>query len=280
MTGITNIKTLTECLKNKRVREILCQNFVNENPIITEAIIDHWNLKRIDLKYRKKTRFYDENSYSKQKIREEELLFLKRHALFQPLRYYFEEQRILQDTLFNGLSKHENFAADDKFYRATLIDNFELDYPSSPLVVKKNNRHRIDVSNEIMEISNVREICIKEYLENYEQLILLIIKEFNLKFITYKYINKTITKFESSYTRNKIKIEELFLLNKVYQYSLWLKHIDTFNDLKKGLFNENEFKKENTDTEKNMYFLNTFVENVINAFRDVDFDIADDINLN
>lgn len=280
MSGVTNIKILTRCMNNKRVREVFCKNFVEENPIITEAIIEHWNLKRINLKYREQTRLYDENSYSKQKIREEEILFIKRHAVFQPLRYYFEEQRILQDLLYSNLEKHENFENDDLFYKQTVLDNFQLKYPESPLVVKKNSRHRIDLNNKIYEIGEVREICIEEYLRDYNQLTLLIIEKFNLKFLTYKYIDHTLTKFESSYTRNKIKIEELFLLNKIYQYSIWLKRIDIFHDLQNELFNNLEFEKESSDPQANVQFLEVFVDSVINEFRDVDFDVADDINLN
>ncbi len=276
----THIKILIRSMNNKRVREILCKNFVDENPIITEAIIEQWNLKRINLKYREQTRLYDENSYSKQKIREEEILFIKRHALFQPLRYYFEEQRILQDKLFKGLEKHENFENDNVFYKQTIINHYHICYPISPLIVKKNNRHRIDLNSDLQSISEVREIFIDEYMRDYKQLTLHVIEKFNLKFLTYKYIDHTLTKFESSYTRNKIKIEELFLLNKIYQYSIWLKRIDIFHDLQNELFNNIEFEKESSDPQANAQFLEVFVNSVINEFRDVDFDVADDINLN
>lgn len=280
MSNVTNIKTFTKCLSNKRVREVLCQNFVTENPIITDVIIEYWKLKRINLKYCLKTRFYDENSYSKQKIREEEIIFIKRHVLFQPLRYYFEEQRLLNDELFSDLGKYENFDIDDQFYHKTIIGNFTLPYPESPLIIMKNGRHRIDLNQEILQVSETREICIAEYLHSYPRLTLQVIKEFNLKFLTYKYIDHTLTKFESSYTRNKIKNEELFLLNKIYQYSIWLKRIDTFHDLQQQLFNDAEFKKENSDPEHNQQFLRGFVDSVISEFRDVNFDIASDINLN
>lgn len=280
MDSITNIRVFSRCFNNKKFREILCENCVTENPIITEAIIDYWNLKRVDAKYRKKNRFYDENSYSKQKIREEEIIFIKRHVVFQPLRYYFEEQRILQDTLFMGLEKHENFEIDDEFYKKTILSDFSIVYPESPLIIKKNSRHRIDLNNAIYEISEIREISIDEYLREYNQLTTLIIKKFNLKFLKYKYLDNTLTKFESSYTRNKIKREELFLLNKIYQYSIWLKRINIFHDLQRGLFNNAEFAKEHLDPDQNNHFIELFVSSVINEFRDIDFDVADDINLN
>lgn len=280
MDSITNIRVFSRCFNNKKFREILCENCVTENPIITEAIIDYWNLKRVDAKYRKKNRFYDENSYSKQKIREEEIIFIKRHVVFQPLRYYFEEQRILQDTLFMGLEKHENFEIDDAFYKKTILSDFSIVYPESPLIIKKNSRHRIDLNNAIYEISEIREISIDEYLREYNQLTTLIIKKFNLKFLKYKYLDNTLTKFESSYTRNKIKREELFLLNKIYQYSIWLKRINIFHDLQRGLFNNAEFAKEHLDPDQNNHFIELFVSSVINEFRDIDFDVADDINLN
>lgn len=281
MQEITNIKIYMRCLDNKKFRQIMCENFINENPIISNAIIENWDLKRIDLKYRAKTRCYDENSYSKQKIKEEEIIFQKKLSLYQPLRYYFEEQRILNDKLFVGLEAHENHVVDDAFYKQMILGEFiKFDFPESPLVVKKNNRHRIGLTNRILYIAEVRKVCIEEYIVDYRDLLMYIIDEFNLKFLRYKYINKTISKYESSYTRQKIKLEELFLINKVYQYSVWYRRINVFHDLEKNLLNENIIAEENESIYNNCEFLELFVASIIAEFRDVNFDIADDININ
>ncbi len=69
------IKLVLDLVANKKCRESFCENYLEENPILSPMIIDYWNLKRIKYKYITKTRMYDENSYSKKKIKEEEMIF-------------------------------------------------------------------------------------------------------------------------------------------------------------------------------------------------------------
>lgn len=281
MQELTNIKIVLRCLDKKKLREIMCENFMEENPIISDAIIEFWELNRVDMKYRTKTRKFDENSYSKQKVKEEEQIYIKKILVFQPLRYYFEEQRILNDTMFEGLTMHQNYDVDDLFYKKLILGELNnIEFPDNPLIMRKNNRDRIDLTDKFFAVADVREVMIEEYLLAYNLLVLRIIEEFNLKFLKYKYIDKTITKYESSYTRNKIKLEELFLLHKVYQYSVWNNRIDVFHHLQSTLISPAIVEKENKDLAANKQFLEIFVTSIINEFRDVNFDIADDINFN
>lgn len=281
MTNITNIKEITAFLEIKKCRELLCRNYVEENPIITEAIIDYWKLNRIDDKYRKQIRVYDENSYSKRKIKEEEITFLHKQLLFQPLRYYFEEQRVVHDELFKDLEMHENYEVDDTIYRRSILErDFILDYPQKPYIIRKNNRDRIDMTARFLEVPEVREQCINQYLSKHRKYIEYLIETYKLKFLTYKYINNSLSKFESSYTRNKIKQEETFLINKVYLFSIWFRRMEVFWDLRICLFSQSMVEKENRSELDNIYFLEIVVNSIINEFRKVDFDIAQDINLN
>ncbi len=281
MTTLTNVNLMVDFLNNKHCREILCRNYVSENPLMTDLIIRYWSLGRIEQKYISESRQFNENSYSKRKVKEEEIIFCRKHSVLQPLRYYFEEQRKLNDILFAGLEMHENDQADNEIYRNTVIKREAYcDYPKHPFVVKKNNRVRMDLTMEIVEIPEIRERCINEYLTENEEFIRYVIKLYNLKFIKYKYLDKTISKYESSYTRNKIKLEELFLLNKTYQFSVWFRRMEVFWDLQENIFSQQLIDQESRTLQDNNLFVEYVVENIIEQFRTVDFDLADDINFN
>lgn len=275
----TNIKVFLKILNQKRLREITCENYIVENPIISNSIIEFWGLKRINMKYRTKERKFDENSYSKQKMREEELIFIKKTSLFQPLRYYFEEQRKLNDILYKGLDKYQNIGVDNTYYKESISGKFSnLKIPTNPFVMKKNNRHRLDLTTKSFQVNEAREVCIEEYLKSYELFIRLIIEQFDLKFIKYKYIDRIISKHESSYTRSKIKGEECFLLGKVYQYSTWNKRVQVFYHLESALLSNIEINKESKVLADNLYFLNILIDEMIDSYLDENFEVAEDIN--
>lgn len=275
----TNIKLFLKILNQKRLREITCENYIVENPIISNSIIEFWGLKRINMKYRTKERLFDENSYSKQKMREEELIFLKKNSLFQPLRYYFEEQRKLNDILFEGLDKYQNINIDNTYYKESISGKFnDIKMPTNPFVMKKNNRHRIDLTTQFFQVNEAREVCIEEYMKSYEQFIKLLIKEYDLKFVKYKYVDRIISKHESSYTRSKIKREECFLLGKVYQFSIWNKRVEVFYHLQSALLSNIEINKETKVMSDNLYFLNLLIDEMIDSYLDENFEVAEDIN--
>lgn len=277
----TNIEIIIDILHNKKTRQLLCINYIDENPNLSAIIVEFWQLNRIKNKYILQIRPYDENSYSKQKIKEEEIIFLRKQSLYQPIRYYFEEQRILNDVLFNNMNKYKNDDFDNKIYIDSINNNFRMYcFPSNPFVLKKNNRYRIDLTNEMLEIPVVRERCVKGYLEKYHDLVLLFIDKYSLKFIKYKYINKTISKFESSYTRNKIKVEEMFLLNKILQMSIWMKRVEIYLDLEEKLINDYVMNSEPLNKKQNIIFKNIIIKKYIEEFRLESFEIDIDINLN
>lgn len=276
----TNIRILISIIKNKKSREIFCKTYISENPMLSEHIIDFWQLQRINKKYITKERLYDENSYSKRKIREEEVIFIRKQSIFQPLRYYFEEQRLICDKMFADLFRLENKAIDYEFYRRTILDSSaRIKYPQIPIVFKKNNRVRIDLNNELLEIPELRETVTKEYITKYPELSNLVIEKYKLNFIKYKYFDCIITKFESSYTRSKIKREEIFMISKVFQYSVWLRRLKIFDDIGKTIFDEFLIEQENRSLQDNKLFLELITENIISEYSSESFDIDDDINI-
>lgn len=63
-------------LEIKKLREEVIRKKIEENPELVELIIENFSLSRIQEKYIAKSREYNENSYSKKKIKEEEIIFV------------------------------------------------------------------------------------------------------------------------------------------------------------------------------------------------------------
>lgn len=85
MMGDVEILLLRECVENKSTRENIIKSGVRTYPVECEKIANIYDLKRVKDKYILKIRNYDENSYSKKKIKEEEVIFVRKVYLFLKL---------------------------------------------------------------------------------------------------------------------------------------------------------------------------------------------------
>lgn len=281
MSTYTHIHLLNDIVENKKFRELICTTYIAENFDISKQIVSFWNLNRIVDKYIDRSRMYDENSYSKRKIKDEEVIFCRKASIFQPLEYYFKEQRIINFRLLSTDGKVKLSDVDKQFYIDTVLTKkSRFDFPEVPIALKKNNRFRLQLTSEIVELASVREKTIKEYFKGYPQLSEFIYSSFKLNFIKYKYIDKTITRFESSYTRQKIKNEEVFFFHKFFQYSIWLRRMMIFDDLSFKLLNEYITEQEGKSLEENKQFIKVLVNNLIENYQDDQSYTDTDINLN
>ncbi len=263
----STFRILGEVINNKKSRELFCRVFITENPLLIKRIISHWELERINHKYILKDRMYDENSYSKKQIRNEEKLFLRVVTTLQPVRFFFEQQVTIIKELNNEVDP-KTCVRDRYFYHETLFnENHEYEVPATPFYFKKNGLHRVDVTNEFIEVADVRETIINEYLKYYPKVTHYIIENYDLKFVKYKYIQKIMNKNETSYTRSKVKKDELFLLRKIILYVTWINQIANFYQLQKYLAHVDKFQD----------FVEDYTNELLDTYLNDDFEVEKDL---
>ncbi len=278
---VNNIKLVMELIDNKKCRESFCRNYLSENPILSPMIIEYWDLNRITKKYLTKERLYDENSYSKKKIKEEETIFLRKSFLFQPLRFYFERQWLLTQELYSEQSKFANAERDYRFYLQTTIfanERFEIN-DNIQLYIKKNNKIRFDLMDEILENAVVREKIVYEYIKECSQLVFYIIHNFNLKFCIDKYDRNISFVNESSYKKRKLKEEESFLIKKIIEYVIWLKKIRKFERTQRLILDDFMIESEPKSYNENIRFLQKLTVVILESFFKGELDIDADVSI-
>ncbi|WOO89929.1 hypothetical protein R2F61_04265 [Mollicutes bacterium LVI A0078] len=69
---------LRECVENKGSRERMIKQCINDYSEYCDLVLDLYKLEKVNDKYFRQIRDYDENSYNKRKIREEEIIFLRK----------------------------------------------------------------------------------------------------------------------------------------------------------------------------------------------------------
>lgn len=69
---------LRECVENKGSRERMIKQCINDYYDDCLLILELYRLEKVNDKYFRGTREYDENSYNKRKIKEEEIIFLRK----------------------------------------------------------------------------------------------------------------------------------------------------------------------------------------------------------
>lgn len=69
---------LRECVENKGSRERMIWQCINDYHEYCHIILELYDLKRINDKYFMQIRDYTENSYNKKKIKQEEIIFLRK----------------------------------------------------------------------------------------------------------------------------------------------------------------------------------------------------------
>lgn len=82
---------LNECCNNKGSRENVIRTSFKKRKVESEQIIKLYKLKRVEAKYIKEYRDFSENSYSKKKIREEEIIFIRKVYIYIRLTKVIEE---------------------------------------------------------------------------------------------------------------------------------------------------------------------------------------------
>lgn len=116
---------LRECCQNKSTRENLIASSISEYHNLCMEIIEVYDLKRVNDKYVMKIRDYTENSYSKKKIKEEEVIFIRKSymylnlhkAMIQNIKFKHNANAITADIYDDSKLKEK-----DKIIYETLFD--------------------------------------------------------------------------------------------------------------------------------------------------------------
>ncbi len=208
-------------LENKAFRDQMCSTYTVENEMITEDIIKNFNLKRFEHKYILKDRMYNENSYSKKKIRFEESIFILLCSILEPFVHNIEKQLLIHDN-FNFDSKYENIASDKKIYQLLSLDNHHLqDDSAMNLVFTKSEIYRIDILENLICTKKIREQILERHFKFNLELVTIIVNNYNLKWINDKYISKVKNHDDTHYARTKLANEEKFLIKKIILFTTW-----------------------------------------------------------
>ncbi len=88
---------LGECCKTKATRENLISLVFKDYNDLSHTIVEKYGLKRMHDKYITKHRSFIDNSYSKKKIKEEEIIFLRKAYVFKRVYEQIEENIKIKD---------------------------------------------------------------------------------------------------------------------------------------------------------------------------------------
>ncbi len=108
----------------KKYREMVCETYIKEDYDLANAVINHWDFKRIKNKYIEKTRMYTENSYSKRMMRQEEKQFIYKIHLFQTYINLMENQKNIEVKLEALLNEPDYDIETEELYRQ-IFDKWE-----------------------------------------------------------------------------------------------------------------------------------------------------------
>ncbi len=216
------IDIIGELLTSKPFRDEMCHRYIDENALISNDIISYLSLERIKHKYIIKDRMYDENSYSKSRIRYEETVFILTCSIFEPFVHNIEKQLLIHDNFAFDL-KFENLEIARKIYNTLSLHNkafADLDNMLNS-IFSKSEIYRIDILENLLKTKKVRELIIQQYYDYNPIFIEFLVDQYNLKWVNEKYIVKTNSHADTHYARNKLACEEMFFIKKVILYSMW-----------------------------------------------------------
>ncbi len=216
------IDVIGELLTSKPFRDQMCSTYIKENQMISEDIITYLSLERIKHKYIIKDRLYDENSYSKSRIRYEETVFILTCTIFEPFVHNIEKQLLIHDN-FKFDSKYEKLETDRFIYNTLSLHNGQFSNSDNILnsIMSKSEIYRIDILESLLKTKNIRELIINRYYQNDPSFITFLLEHYKLDWINEKYIDKTNLHANTYYARNKLACEETFFIKKVILYSTW-----------------------------------------------------------
>ncbi|WOO89180.1 hypothetical protein R2F61_00330 [Mollicutes bacterium LVI A0078] len=216
------IDVIGELLTSKPFRDQMCNTYIKENQMISNDIITYLNLERINHKYILKDRLYDENSYSKSRIRYEETVFILTCTVFEPFVHNIEKQLLIHDN-FKFNPKYETLKVDKVIYNTLSLHNQQFSKFDNILnsIISKSEIYRIDILENLLKTKKIREQIITNYYNNDPAFISYLLDQYQLNWIIDKYITKSNMHTDSYYARNKLACEETFFIKKVILYSMW-----------------------------------------------------------
>lgn len=232
-----NMYIMEEMIQNRKVREVCISKYTEENVLLTQQIINEFNLTRITHKYLQKSRDYTENSYSRMKIMEEEINYLLCIWIYEPFVHLIEKQYLLS-THIGCAEKYENTEIDNEIYmQLSLLASVKIsDTSLNEALLQRSDIYRFDILKEILEAKEARTALIKALEPTQMPLVNLLVEKYNLKWIDDKYLKKVNAHDTSHYGRSKMKEEEIFFIKKALLFINWANSMKVtdkrFNDIK------------------------------------------------
>ncbi|WOO87764.1 hypothetical protein RZE82_02215 [Mollicutes bacterium LVI A0039] len=211
---------MASLLSEKKYREYLCKKYIEDNHELSIDIIKEFDYQMINNKYVLKNRMYVEGSYSKSKIKKQEIQFISKLILFR----HFQNEVICNLDFFYKIKKytHEELYITDNEYQTILYvyNNMQFDYSHIDFLDVDN---RVDVETiwDVLEFKGVREKMTQHYVNDDTLLSNYLIEKNNYMCIHDKYITKINDYTNNSYSRNKIKDEEINFCIKVISFERW-----------------------------------------------------------
>lgn len=267
---LTNIKLAYEFKDEKKYREILCTNFISDEPNLSAQIIEFWKLDRVYHKYLSKIRLYDENSYVKRKVREEEMIFIKNSIIYNNFRYFVKAQMEYQWEIEKYFEiKFIDRKKDLLIYNKCRTSYYKSKYKSLEFyLIKKNGEVNVELLKEVLQIKSIRNRIINSAMTSSEdnKLHMEIINMYNLDRINLKYIRKIRDYDESYYAASRLKEEEIYFILKTFLFELWCRQMVEFHQIEdeaRRMFMSKEFQ---INQDKQDSFIKILIDEYMNEF--------------
>lgn len=211
---------MIKLLSEKKYREFACKKYIEDNSELSANIISDFNLELIDNKYFKKNRLYTDGSYSKKKIRNEEKNFISKFLLFRYFKYQVHENLIFFKELKSYISDEKNITDDEFLLLVYVYRHMKKSCDNIKLFDIDN---QVDINNiwEMLNIKGAREQLTIYFIKNDFILSEYIIKNNKYLRVDDKYIKKINDYTNNTYSRNKIKQEEIYFCLKIIALERW-----------------------------------------------------------
>lgn len=213
------------CTKKKQLRENLLNLYLKyyRNDVI--FLIEKYQLKRVNDKYILEINYYEQNSYNRQKIREEELLILNILLYTSNVEDRIGQLSASYDELQEYYHLENKIEIDLRGLREFYLSKF------GDVEVKTNYQSfRIYMYEECAKNKHFRNTFIKEVIETHPVIATKLIEEHNLKLVKKEYINKEKLS-TNGYYYNKIKNEEIEFIKKMGLIMEWMTFLKKYNTI-------------------------------------------------
>lgn len=216
-TGFLEYIIYKYCANKKKIRENLLNILMDEEKTKFMEIIKKYDLKRINDKYILKINSYTQNSYNRNKIKEEELIILSILLYINTV----NQKSIELNNVIKALTKNE-IIDEELLLSEVSVNNKENDQ-------EKYFSLRIKLYEECMKNKLFREMYIKEIIDNYQEYTQTLLKQDEFSLIAKKYIkNEEIIK--NGYYYKKLKEVEISFIKKSSYVREWLLFINRYNN--------------------------------------------------